>query len=120
MEQCIKCERNFKVKDLFLQWTTYGDDYVCKDCIKKYKQYSLDPCYAPDSDITFVFALSRVQITKNTWIEVGQTLIGYYYGGVEGNEGYRQQMFEAWLKGDAKYLLRQSFNENQKDEEVLY
>jgi hypothetical protein len=128
MEQCIKCGKEFKTKDLFLQWYTSGEAYICKNCIKRYKQYSIEPCYAADSDITFIFAIARVQITKHNYIELSQTLIGYHYGSpdnsiISDSKEYEQRMLEDWLTKDEKVrkdLIRQSFNENQKDEEVLY
>jgi hypothetical protein len=125
MEQCIKCGKEFKTKDLFLQWYTSGEAYICKNCIKQHKQYSIEPCYAADSDITFVFAIARVQITKHDWIELSQTLIGYHYGEPDdlGNKEFEQRMLEDWLTKNKKVrkdLIRQSFNENQRDEEVLY
>ena len=70
MEQCVKCEKEFKTKDLFLQWITCGEAYICKDCIEKHKQYIIDPCYADDSDITFVsviiMALQTIKTAKNS------------------------------------------------------
>lgn len=124
MEQCIKCNKEFKTKDLFLQWVSAGEGYICKDCIKKYKQYTTDSCYAEDSDITFVFAIARINLGDGDFAELSQTLIGYHYGSPENNDGYVKQMLEDWLTGDDKIrkdLLRQSFNENSKyNEEVLY
>lgn len=123
MEQCIKCKKEFEVKDLFLQWVTTGEGYVCRDCIEKYKQYYTDTGYASDLDITFVFAVARIPLDNNDFVELSQTLIGYHYGHPEDNEGYKAQMLQNWLKYDEQIridLLRQSFNENQKDEEILY
>lgn len=126
MEQCIKCERNFKVKDLFLQWVSNGEGYVCKNCIKKYKEYTIDPCYAGDTDITFVMAIARIPVGED-FIELSQTCIGYHYGDPydEDAKEYEKRILEQWLTKDRKVredLLRQNFNENQnqKDEEVLY
>ena len=130
MEQCIKCGKEFKTKDLFLQWVTDtekyfdGEAYICKHCIEAHKEYSIDPCYAAGSDITFVMAVARVPIDNDNYIELSQTLIGYHYGDPDGsNKPYEQRMLEDWLTKDEKVrkdLIRQSFNENQKDEEVLY
>lgn len=126
MEQCIKCNKEFKIKDLFLQWYTNGEAYVCKDCIEKHKIYQTEACYSADSDITFVFAIARVQITKHDWVELSQILIGYHYGSPDNSvsKEFEQRILEDWLTKNGKVrkdLLRQAFNENCKsDEEVLY
>ena len=123
MEQCIKCNKEFKTKDLFLQWVTTGEGYVCKNCIKKYKQYTTDSCYAEDSDITFVFAIARISLDNGDFVELSQTLMGYHYGKPDNNHDHVKTMLEYWLRGGQtrKDLLRQSFNENGKyKKEVLY
>ena len=119
-ELCIKCNKEFKTKDLFLQWTTNGDAYICEDCIKEHKQYLIDPCYA--DDITFIFARAIVTITKHDILDLSQTLIGYYYGPPDDEDSKR--ILNDWLTKDVKIrkdLIRQAFNENGKyNKEVLY
>lgn len=120
MEQCVKCEKEFKTKDLFLQWITCGEAYICKDCIEKHKQYIIDPCYADDSDITFIMVRAIVPVGEDI-LDLSQTLIGYYYGHDDGR--YEQRMLDDWLTKDKKIrrdLLRQAFNENGKNKEILY
>ena len=124
MEQCVKCEKEFKTKDLFLQWITCGEAYICKDCIEKYKQYTIDPCYASDSDITFVMVRTIVPVGEDI-LDLSQTLIGYHYGNPDDkdNKEFEQRMLDDWLTKNRKIrrdLLRQAFNENGKDEEILY
>lgn len=124
MENCVKCGKEFKTKDLFLQWFELGETYICKDCIKKHKTYLIDPCYAGDSDITFVMVRACVLIGKDV-LDLSQTLIGYHYGNPDDEDSKKLEelMLKEWLTGDKKIrkdLLRQNFNENQKDEEVLY
>lgn len=123
MEKCIKCNKYFKIKDLFLQWYT-GEEieqYICKDCIKQHKIYFTDACYAEDTDITFIFAIARIPV-NGEFIDLSQTLIGYHYG--RPDEQYTQDLLAEWLKSNTKErinLLRQAFNENDKhDKEVLY
>lgn len=127
MEQCVKCNKEFKTKDLFLQWYKIDEVYICKDCIEKHKMYAVETHYARNSDMTFVFADARVYIDErplgDDYIMLSQTLIGYHYGEPENNYDYEKQMLEDWLTGNDKIrkdLIRQSFNENMKDEEVLY
>ena len=124
MEQCVKCEKEFKTKDLFLQWITCGEAYICKDCIEKYKQYTIDPCYAGDSDITFVMVRTIVPVGEDI-LDLSQTIIGYHYGNPDDkdNKEFEQRMLDDWLTKNRKIrrdLLRQAFNENGKDEEILY
>lgn len=118
-EQCEVCKNDFNVKDLFLQWHTVGEVYVCKDCIEKHKQYETYACYAPDSDITFVFAMARIQLDTN-FIELSQTLIGYHFG--KKDKDYENRMLNDWITSENTVgMLRQSFNANLRDdEEVLY
>lgn len=121
MEQCVNCKKEFKVKDLFLQWCTSGETYICEKCIKYHKWYTTEACYAEDSDITFVFALARVKVTEYEFVELSQILIGYHYG--KPDESYEKHMLNGWLENHGnirKDLLRQAFNENCKNEEVLY
>lgn len=126
MEQCVKCNKEFKTKDLFLQWFTSGETYICKNCIEKHKIYQTDTCYSADSDITFVFAEAVVYLQerplKGDFVQLSQTLIGYHFG--KPDKQYIESMLSDWLTGNDKVrkdLLRQAFNENLKsDEEVLY
>ena len=127
MENCIKCNKEFKTKDLFLQWFTASSEvFICKDCIEKHKMYQTESCYAADSDITFVFAGAMVYVQerplKGDFVQLSATLIGYHYG--KPDKQCAEAILSDWLTGDDKVrkdLLRQAFNENGKhDEEVLY
>ena len=125
MENCVKCNKEFKTKDLFLQWFAMGETFICKDCIEKHKMYNTDSCYAADSDITFVFAEAVVysqEQPKGDSVLLSTTLIGYHYG--RPDKQCADAILSDWLTGNDKVrkdLLRQAFNENNKaDEEVLY
>lgn len=122
MEQCAKCNKEFETKDLFLQWFTLGETYVCEDCIRKHKQYQIDCCYSPDSDITFIFAMARIPVADE-FIELSQSLIGYLYGEYTANDSNVKLVLQDWLTNNPeirKDWLRQNFNENNKNKEVLY
>lgn len=129
---CIKCNKQTKVKDTFVQWYTshniddnMTEHTICKRCIKKHKIYEIETCYSQEADITFIFAKTRIPMPSNSYIELGQTLIGYHYGhDDESNKQIKVKVLKIWLKGNNKArreLLRESFNENGKyTNEVLY
>ena len=127
--KCIKCGKEHD--DLFIQWAAGLDAVecdICEDCIEKHKMYKVVTCYSNDMDMTFIFVEARVYlkerpIDERSFILLSQTLIGYVYGKPNQNTGYIQQALELWIANkdnDRLDLLRQNFNENNKNEEVLY
>ena len=127
--KCIKCGKEHD--NLFTQWAAGLDAVecdICEDCIKKHKMYSAVTCYSDDMDMTFIFAEARVYlkerpIDERSFILLSQTLIGYVYGRPDRNTGYIQQALELWIANEGSNrlnLLRQNFNGNDKNEEVLY
>ena len=127
--KCIKCGKEHN--NLFRQWVTNQDDIecdICEDCIKKHKMYKTVTCYSDDMDMTFIFVEARVYlkerpIDERSFVLLSQTLIGYVYGRSENTKDYIEDAVTKWIanKGnDRLNLLRQNFNENNKDEEVLY
>lgn len=128
MAKCIKCGKTHK--RLFKQWATFtesGDCDICASCIRKYKMYHTITSYAPDMDMTFIFVEARAYLKQrplsNYFVLLSQTLIGYCYGHPDTNKDYVDWAVSQWLNNKGKdrlNLLRQTFNENQRNEEVLY
>lgn len=129
MAKCIKCGKEHS--NLFRQWVTNQEDIecdICEDCIRDYKMYATVLCYSQDMDMTFIFVEARVYLKERpiddrSFVLLSQTLIGYVYGKPEYNRGYADEALQIWLRNqgnDRLNLLRQNFNENNRNEEVLY
>lgn len=127
--KCIKCGKEHP--NMFTQWVTNQEDIecdICEDCIQKHKMYNKVLAYSSDMDMTFIFAEARVYlkerpIDESSFVLLSQTLIGYVYGRPENTEWYTDDVLRLWIRNqgnDRLKLIRQSFNENNKDEEVLY
>ena len=122
METCIKCGK--RCKNTFTQWTMQATDCdICEDCIKKHKQYVPFSYYSEEADMTFIFVEARVNLSDDSFVLLSQTLISYAYGHIEDTDSYVDYVVDLWLEnrpGDRISLLRQAFNENHRNEEVLY
>ena len=124
--KCIKCGKEHD--NMFRQWITASEDTecdICEECIKNDKVYHVWTSHSDDSDMTFIFAEAIVWIDKENgvFVMLSQQLIGYVYGRADENDDFVKDILAEWFLNqgnDRANLLRQSFNENNKDEEILY